>query len=135
MIRPILRSFVYTAAALWVVTELSGGGVTYSRGTETFLFSAAALSLANHLIRPFLNILLLPINLVTLGLFRWVTSVILLYIVTLVVPGFVISAFNFPGFAGEGVVLPELHLAGLGAFFAISFIISFISSVLFWLAH
>lgn len=134
MIRPILRSIAYTAAALWFTSELAGGGIVFTEGLKTFLFATLALSLANHVVRPFLNLLLLPINLITLGVFRWVTSVILLYTVTRFVPGFTITTFDFAGFIYQGIVIPEIHLAGFAALLIVSLILSFISSFLFWLA-
>lgn len=134
MIRPVLRSFFYTGAALYLVSGLSGGGIVFTRGFETFLIATAALSVANHFVRPFLNILLLPINLMTLGLLRWVSSIILLYIVTLVVKGFRIVAFDFSGFATQGITIPELHVTGFVALLVVSFLISFISSFLYWLS-
>lgn len=135
MIRPIFRSFFYTAAALWIVGILAGGGIHYARGLETFFVAAAALSVANHLVRPFLNILLLPINLMTLGLFRWVASALLLYGVTMIVSGFAIKTFNFAGFSSQAFVIPPIFLTGIAAFIFVSFLISFISSFLYWLAH
>ena len=134
MIRPILRSFFYTGTALWVVASISGGGINFAKGPETFLMAALAISIANHFVRPILNILLLPINLLTLGLFRWVTNVLMMYAVTLVVPGFLISSFNSQAFALGGLVIPEIHIAGIGAFLLISFLISFLASFLYWLA-
>ena len=135
MIRPVLRSFFYTAAVLWIVAELSGGGILFEGGIETFLIAAAALSVANHFVRPFLNILLLPINLMTLGLLRWVSSIILLYVVTLLVNGFKINAFDFSGFIFQGLSIPEVHVTGFLALLVVSFLISFLSSFLYWLSH
>lgn len=134
MIRPIVRSVVYTGAALWLTSQISGGGITYAHGVNTFLVATLAVSITNHLVRPVLNLLLLPINLITLGLFRWVTSVLLLYLVTLFVPGFTISSFDFMGFEWQGIIVPEIHLTGFMSLLAVSFVLSFISSFLFWLA-
>ncbi|MBI3290610.1 phage holin family protein [Candidatus Microgenomates bacterium] len=134
MIRPILRSFVYTGAALGLVALISGNGINFSRGPETFLMASLAISIGNHFVRPILNILLLPINLVTLGLFRWVTNVLMIYAVTIVVAGFQIGAFNSKAVTIQGITIPEIHLAGIAAFLVISFLISFVSSFLYWLA-
>lgn len=134
MVRPLLRSFVYTGAALLIVNSLSGG-LHYAKGAETFVLASAAISIGNHFVRPFLNIILLPINLITLGLFRWVTSVLMLYVVTKLIPGFSISSFDFNGFAWQGIIFPEIHLTGILALLIVSFVISFISSFLFWLSH
>ena len=134
MIRPILRSFVYTGTALGLVSAISGGGINFARGAETFLMASLAISIGNHFVRPILNILLLPINLLTLGLFRWVTNVLMMYAVTLVVPGFSIGSFNSQTAALQGITIPEIHLAGIGAFLLISFLISFLASFLYWLA-
>ena len=134
MIRPILRSFVYTGTALWLVSSISGGGINFAKGLETFLMAALAISIGNHFVRPILNILLLPINLLTLGLFRWVTNVLMMYAVTMVVPGFSIGAFNSQATVLQGISIPEIHLTGIGAFLLISFLISFLSSFLYWLA-
>lgn len=134
MIRPILRSFVYTGAALGFVNTISGGGIHFARGPETFLMASLAISIGNHFVRPIVNILLLPINLVTLGLFRWVTNVLMMYIVTIIVPGFAIGAFNSKSVTLQGLAIPEIHLIGIASFLLISFLISFLASFLYWLA-
>lgn len=135
MIRPLLRSFFYTAAALWLISALSGGGIIFQKVPETFVIAALALSIANHFVRPFLNILLLPINLMTLGLFRWVTGIILLYAVTIVVKGFQIRAFDFSGFVWQGLQLPAVHLVGIPALVAVALLLSIITTFLYWLSH
>lgn len=47
--------------------------------------------LLNTFVKPVLKLLLLPINIVTLGLFSVVINVVMLWLVTYLVPGFEIS--------------------------------------------
>ncbi len=135
MIRPFLRSIFITGVSLWTAAQLAGGGIVFAQGTTTFALATVAASIGNHFIRPLLNLLLLPINLITLGTFRWVTNVVMLYIVTLIVPGFHIMFFDFGGLQWQGISIPPFHLGGIGALLAVSFVISIISSFLLWLSH
>src|SRR5688572_12173068 len=96
----LLRSFVIHAGILWFVAT-NVGGIEYSDDIKILLGGAFALTLVDALIKPLINLLLLPFNLITLGTFRWVSSVIALYLTTLVVPGFAIRAFTYPGLATE----------------------------------
>lgn len=135
MIRPFLRSVFITGFALWVVSELSRGGITFASGFTTFAIATIALSVGNHFIRPLINVLLLPVNLITLGAFRWVTNVIILYVVTLIVPGFEIAFFDFQGLSWQGITIPAFYFSGFVAILIVSFLISIISSFLFWLSR
>lgn len=89
--------------------------------------------LATTLVKPIINILLLPINLVTFGLFKWVAYAVTLYIVTLVVPGFKLLDFVFKGFNTYWISIPGIALSGVLAFLAFSFVISMVSSVVHWI--
>lgn len=95
--------------------------------------TAVALALFNLFVRPLVNLLLLPINILTLGAFRWVVNVISLYLLTLIIPGFAISGFAFSGFAFQGLVIPAFSVGLIWAFILISFLLSFITGFFFWL--
>lgn len=131
-IRKLLRSFVFNLAALWLVTQVFAG-VTYTDGYETLLIASLALTFVNLLIKPLINLLLLPINLLTLGSFRWVVNVVGLYLVTLLVPQFKISAFVFPGFDYQGFIIPPIPLGIFWVYILTSLFISLVTSSLFWL--
>jgi putative membrane protein len=96
--------------------------------------TAFALGLINLLVKPVINILLLPINLVTLGTFRWVVNVAALYVVTVIVPDFKIVPFEFVGFSYQGIVIPAVSFNLILSFIVITFLISLVSSFLFWLS-
>ena len=90
--------------------------------------------ISSLLVKPLINILLIPVNLVTFGLFRWVSSAIALYIVTLVVPGFSIIGFDFAGWASKWIDIPAFAIPpGILAFIAVSFLLSIITSLIYWL--
>ncbi len=80
-----LRVFFFNIFALWVVKNILPG-VSYSGGFHTLIWASLVLTLVNIIIRPLVNLLLLPINLITLGSFRWLVNVATIYLVTVFVP-------------------------------------------------
>lgn len=131
-LRKLIRTFVFNLAALWLVTQIFEGA-SFTGGYQTLLIASLALTLVNLLVKPLINLLLLPINLLTLGAFRWVVNVVALYLVTLLVPQFKISAFLFPGFSNQGFIIPPIYLGTIWVYLLTSFSLSIIISFLFWM--
>lgn len=59
----------------------------------TALVVAVILSFVNTFIKPILNILALPLNLLTLGLFSFIISGLMVLLVDALVPGFKVEGF------------------------------------------
>ena len=57
------------------------------------LLIALVLGVVNSIIRPFLLLLTLPINILTLGLFTLVINALMVLLVAAMIPGFIISSF------------------------------------------
>ena len=130
--RTIIKHFIIDTITLYLISQ-AVKGIVFTEGTYTLLLAGLGLMLATNLVRPIINILLLPINLITFGLFKWVTYAITLYLVTLVVPGFHIGEFVFAGFNSYWFSIPGISLVGVLAFIAFSFVISTVSSILYWI--
>lgn len=130
--RTILKHYLIDTISLYIISQ-TVNGITFSDGLYTILITGFVLMLATMIVRPILNILLLPLNLITLGLFRWVTFAITIYLVTLVAPGFHLGDFAFHGFNSYWFSLPAITLTGILAFLAFSFTISLVSSLLHWI--
>lgn len=128
--KTILKHFIIYTATIYLLS-LAFGGMEFENGITTIIVTGAVLTLIGMLIRPLINLLLLPINLITFGLFKWASFAITLYLVTLLVSGFKITGFLFSGFSTYWFVVPEIALSGLFAFLAFSFIISFVSSTIY----
>jgi len=126
----LLRHFIIDTAVLYFVSQVVSG-LNFSGGASTIFLTGAVLAVVTMLIKPLINILLLPLNLITFGLFKWIAHALSLYIVTLVVSGFTISGFNFAGYNSYWFSIPPLVLGGILAIIAFSFLISFVSSALY----
>lgn len=128
----ILRHFVIDSVSIFLVSS-TAQGMVFQKGIETLLLTGVGLTIVSLIAKPVINILLLPVNLLTFGLFRWVAAVAVFYIVSLLVPGFSINGFNFAGYSSVWIDIPSLVFGGFLAFVAFSFLHSLISSFIYWL--
>ena len=130
--KTILKHFIINTVSLYAVS-LVVSGIVFMEGTYSLLLAGIVLTLTSMIIRPVINLLLLPLNLITFGLFRWVGFAITLYLVTLIVPGFKLADFVFKGFSSYWFTIPAISLPGILAFIAFSFLISIVASFGYWI--
>lgn len=91
--------------------------------------------LINLILVPLLRILLLPLNLLTLGIFAWITNVLALYALTTAVGDFRLTAYTFAGFTSSGFTIPSYELSPFLVAIVASFLIGTITHFLQWLSH
>ena len=91
--------------------------------------------LINFLLVPILKILFLPLNLLTLGFFAWITNVLALYALTTIVSDFKLVPYTFPGYNYSGFNLPPYDLSPFFVAIVASFLIGAITHFLQWLSH
>lgn len=129
----ILRSFIIEIGSLYLVSQIASG-MEFKNGIESLALAGIALALATFLVKPIINILLLPINLVTFGLFKWISQAVTLFIVDLVLADFAITAFRFAGYSSKWFDIPALTLTSAPlAYIAFSLLLSIISGIIYWL--
>jgi putative membrane protein len=85
----ILLSIVFNAFALWTTTFVPG--IAFRGNLLTLLLGGAILGLFNLIVRPLALIISLPLLIVTLGLFYFVLNGILLWLVSLLIPGYAVN--------------------------------------------
>lgn len=88
-----LKAILINSVAI-AITAVFLPSISYDNKITTLIFTATVLGIANTFIKPILSLILLPINVITLGLVGWFMNTILLFIVTLLVPTFNIIPFN-----------------------------------------
>lgn len=130
--KALLRSYIINLFTLWFTSRLVSG-FKLAGNYQTFILGAAALTLILIFIKPLVKLLFLPINFLTLGLFSWITNVIILYLLTIFVPQIKVLPFKYPGFSHQGFTIPEIYFGTFESFVITSFIISLITNFLAWL--
>jgi putative membrane protein len=81
-----LVRLLVTIAALLIVVKISPWAEV--EDPVALLVTALLLGIFNSILRPLLILLTLPINIITFGLFVFVINGIILYVISLLVPGF-----------------------------------------------
>ena len=86
----LLRLVISTIAIIVAANLLDGVVVT---DVTTALIAAIVLGLLNAFVRPILQILALPITILTLGLFYFVINILMVYFAAALVDGFSVNGF------------------------------------------
>lgn len=81
--RTIIKHFIIDTIALYLISQ-AVTGMFFENGFYTLALTGAVLMLITMVVKPIINVLLLPLNLVTFGLFKWVAYAITFYLVTLI---------------------------------------------------
>jgi putative membrane protein len=107
--RKIIINILATAASFYVASYFLEG-VQLDNTWSAYLITSLVFVIFNYILTPIIKLLLLPINLLTLGLFRWLTNVLVLYIFDLLYDGLRISSFTHPGITSSIISIPSGHL-------------------------
>jgi len=131
--RKLAKIYFIELFSLYIINQYVSGMV-FSDQTMGILLTSLALSIASILIKPVVNILILPLTLATLGLFRFLSHAITLYIVDLALEEFTISSFYFPGFSSTYFELPQVSFSSvIASYIAFSILLSLIGGVVHWI--
>jgi len=128
------KVFAIELLALYFANEIASG-LEFQFQLEGFLITAAALALASKIVRPVINILLLPLTLATLGVFKFLSHTVVLYLVDYGLQQFKITGFHFAGLTSNYVDLPAINYnEGIFAYLAFSLLISSMTGLFSWLS-
>jgi uncharacterized membrane protein YvlD (DUF360 family) len=131
--KKILRIILIEFAGLAVANQLATG-LTFQNSVEGVLVTSVALGVAMHLIKPLINILLLPLTMATMGLFRIVGHAITLFIVDVALNQFEVVGFHFVGFSSALFDIPAINFdKGPFAYLAFSLLIWFVTGLINWI--
>jgi putative membrane protein len=104
----LIGELIINVLALFVVEYVIPGFYLESLGAA--VVAAIAIGVVNTFIRPVLQIIALPISILTLGIFAFIINVFLLWMVAYVVPGFEINSFVTAAIASIALALTNAFL-------------------------
>jgi len=124
-----LRLTLLNTFSLYVVSAFFGGLVTPDNLVE-LLYAGLIFTVINRLVKPIIKLFLLPINLITLGLFRWLANVLVLLAVTQIIDTVKIIGFISPSMNQAGFAIPSLNFNFPTALIIGSFLLSLTFNIL-----
>ena len=130
--KTILRSVGIFLLALYFIPQIVPG-FTIDGGFPTLLIGAVILAAMFLVLKPILNIISFPINLLTLGLFSIITNTLILYLLTILVPDITVQPFTYPKAHFSGFITPVIPFDTFFSYTYSAFILSCINSGIRWL--
>lgn len=130
--RYLLRNTAIYAFTLYILPHFISGLKLYG-GIPTAIVGGIALTLMLMILKPVLNFISIPLNILSLGVFSTLTNVFILYLLTVFITNISITAFTYPGAHFAGFIIPSLHFNTFFAFVVCAGILSAISGILSWI--
>lgn len=127
-----LRTFLFNIFSFNIVITFIPG-FTNDGGLKTLIIATILLGIFNYFIKPILSLLLLPINLITLGGFKWFINVIVIFLITISVEKLHLSSFQFTGIEYSGFVIPSFNISKFFVLIISSAVFSLTNIFLDWL--
>lgn len=130
--KPFFQETVINGVAIYIAS-LYFSGISVSGGFWSFATAAALLAVGFRILRPVLNIMTLPLNLITFGLFQLLTIAFIVFLITLLYPNLRITPFYFEGTQFFGIIIQPFQVGLFLSYIIISGTIYFINKAIFWL--
>lgn len=129
--KTILKSTFINLISLYII-DYFFTGFSLDGNLRTLATAAVVFTFLNKLVIPLIKLLLLPINLITLGLFRWVANVIALFLLQTLVTGITISPFFFQGLSYSGFTIPSFNVSLIFSYIITSILLRIAGSTIRW---
>ena len=130
--KTLLRITLINLLTLYLA-DLLYPGFSLSHQITTLLYASVIWVVLNRVAKPIIKLLLLPINLITLGLFSWLVSVITLFMLVYFIPQVNITPYQFPGLSYQGFIIPPMYINILLSYLVVSILLNSIQSAIIWL--
>jgi putative membrane protein len=132
MVKGFLRNILIFTYILFVLPKIIPG-VEIDGGFMTFFMGGVGLALMFGILKPILNLISIPANLLTLGLFSLVINAVILYLLTVLVSDISITKFIYPKTELGGFVIPKIAFNTFFAYMYTAIVLSGINGAMQWM--
>lgn len=108
--RSIIKNYFLTTISIFTLTQLIPAFVIPG-GFYSLLYSSLILWILLFFVKPVINIIALPINIITLNTFSWIIHALIFYIWTILVPAISIHSWVFTGLKIGPVTFSSINLS------------------------
>lgn len=108
----LIIKLIINAIALMIVSYIIPG--FYFDGFMSVLVAAVVIGVVNTYIKPVLQVIFIPLSIITFGISAFLINVVLLWMVSFLVPGFEIDGFLTAIISSIALTLVAMFLNKLG---------------------
>jgi putative membrane protein len=129
-----VRAITLYSLSLYLLPIL-GFGVVIKGGFGTLVAAGIVLSLMMFVVKPIMNLISIPLNFFSMGMFSTITNGIILYLLTIFVTNVQVVPFSTHAFSLFGIQIPGVHFNQFFALFACAVVLSLIDGLISWLTE
>ncbi|HVT01720.1 MAG TPA: phage holin family protein [Patescibacteria group bacterium] len=130
--KPILRTIFTNTLSLFIVSSMFSG-LQITGGFGSILYIGAWLSVLTLVLDPIVKVIILPLNILTLGLLSFLTTLVSLILIAFFYKNLHVTNFVFSGFSFLGINIGQISFSGFLPIIAISATIYFLNKLIGWL--
>lgn len=130
--RALLKKYLILAGVIYLVKTLIVS-FKIEGDIRSYMSSVLILFFIRTLISPIINILILPLNLVTLNLTNWLLQILMIFVWVLIVPQVTVASWDVPAVNFGSVNLSSMHLFWLPVFILVSLAIIIFYRIAYWI--
>lgn len=92
----ILKKYLITTISIFVVSKICPAFLI-NRGWVGLFYSSFILSLLMYIAKPVINLLMLPINIITLNMTAWILNILIIYLWSIILSEVSFTIWEFSG--------------------------------------
>lgn len=127
-----LQETAINSVALYATLNLFSG-LAVAGGFWGIFTAAILITIGFRILKPVINLITLPLNVITFGLFQALVVAFIVFLITLVYPQMQITEFQYNGAQFMGIIIQPFYVSLFLSYIIISVTIYLINRSLFWL--
>lgn len=127
----VLKKYFLTLSSIFILSQFIPS-IVINNSWNGLFYASLILSLLFYLIRPLINLIMIPINLITLNLSSWIVNIIIFYIWTIITSTVKISNWQFGGLNTGAITLSPFNLVKWQVIIVGALVYIFINKFLEW---
>jgi uncharacterized membrane protein YvlD (DUF360 family) len=128
----LLKKYFVITLSLFLLTQIISA-ITIQGGWKSLFYSSFVLTILFYIARPIANLVLLPINILTLNLASWLINILIFFIWTRLTAEVKIESWQFNGLNVGLLVISPISLASWQVILIGGVVITIIVQFLDWL--
>lgn len=130
--KTLFKKYFIITSVLFFLTHIISS-IKVSGSWNDYLFASLILGVLYSIVRPIANIILLPLNILTLNLSSWLLTILIFFVWSQITPHVIVGPWNFPGISLGPLILTKAILPTWEVILISGILLTLISKGLSWL--